>query len=173
MRRFLLFFAYGLVSVVLESTIFSNFPTTFVHLDLILYAVVALALAEDQRGIIFIIIMLGALMDVVSSAPFGLTIMSSLAIYGFIRLIFTRIMVEAWVARFIWVGIASVLDKVIDGFLLFVWYGDTPIIGVLAKAALPQAFFDACLGLIIIPPLRRYGNLTLERIFRPKKLIFK
>jgi cell shape-determining protein MreD len=165
--------AYGLASVVIESTVFSNFPAALVHLDLILFAVVALALAEDQRGVIFIIIMLGALMDIVSSAPFGLTIMSSLAVYGFIRLVFTRIMVEAWVARFIWVGVASVLDKVITGILLFIWYGDTPILKVLAIAALPQAFFDACLGLLIVPPLRKYGDLTLEKIFRPKKLVFK
>jgi rod shape-determining protein MreD len=173
MRRFLLFLAYGIIAVVLETTLFANFPTTLVHLDLILFAVVALALSEDQRGVIVTILMLGALMDVSSSAPFGLTIICSLAIYGFIRMVFTRIMVEAWVARFIWVGVASLLDKVVTGFLLFVWYGDTPLIGVLLKIALPQAFFDASLGLILVPLLRKYEALTWSKLFRPKKLIFK
>ena len=173
MRRFLLFFVYGMVAVVLESTLLSNFPTALVHINLILFAVVALALSEEQKGVIITVMMLGALMDVCSSAPLGLTILTSLAIYGFIRIIFTRIMVEAWVSCFIWVGVASLLDKVVTGFLLFIWYGDTPIIGVLLRLALPQAFFDACLGLILVPLLRKYEGLTWSKLFRPKKLMFK
>ena len=173
MRRFLLFLAYGIVVAVLESTILSSFPTRLVHFDFILFAVVALALSEDQRGVIVIVVMLGAIMDTVSSAPFGLTILSSLAIYVFIRMVFTRIMVEAWVARFIWVGVASLLDKVVTGFLLFMWYGDTPFIGVLLRLALPQALFDACVGLILVPLLRKYEGLTWDKLFRPKRLILK
>lgn len=173
MRRFFLFFVYGVVVAVLETTVLSNFPTTLVRFDLILYAVVALALAEDQRGAVVIVAMLGAFMDSVSSGPFGLTIFSSLAVYGFIRLIFTRIMVEAWVARFIWVGVASLLDKAVTSLLLFVWFGDTPILGVLLRLAIPQALFDACLGLIFVPLLRKYEGLTWEKLFRPKKLIYK
>ena len=76
MRRFWLFLVYGIVAVVLESTLFSNFPASTVHFDLILMAVISLALLEEQRGAIPTVVVLGMLVDIASAAPFGLAVFS-------------------------------------------------------------------------------------------------
>ncbi len=173
MRRIWLFLAYGIAAVVLESTVLSNWPTTFFHFDLIIMAVIALALAEEQRGAIATVVILGALLDVASAAPFGLAIFSFLIIYGFIRMIVSKITIEIWPARFVWVGLASLLNKIITGLLIFVWSGNFGMIDVLVMIAGPQALFDALVGLVMIPLLRWYDTLTWEKLSRPKGLVLE
>jgi len=173
MRRIWLFLVYGIFAVVIESTCLSNFFGTVIHFDFILMAVIALAIAEDQRGAIASVVILGALLDITSSAPFGLAIFSSLVVYGFIRMIVAKITIEIWVARFVWVGLASLLNKVITLLLLFVWSGNVNVIEVLVKIAGPQAVFDAIVGLFMIPAVRWYDGLTWEKLSRPKGLVFK
>lgn len=173
MRRIWLFFAYGLIAVVLESTLFSNIFGVTVHFDFILMAVIALALAEDQRGVIATVVILGALLDISSGAPFGLAIFSSLVVYGFIRMIVSKITIEIWMARFIWVGLASLLNKIVTLLLMFVWSGNVNIVEVMVKIAGPQALFDAVVGLVMIPALRWYDDLTWAKLFRPKGLVLK
>lgn len=173
MRRIWLFLVYGVTAVVIESTWLSDFPTALIHFDLILMAVIAVALAEDQHGAIASVVILGALLDATSIAPFGLAIFSSLVVYGFIRMIVAKISVEIWVARFVWVGLASLLNKMITALLIFVWSGNLTFVEVAAKIAGPQAIFDAAVGLFMIPLLRRYDSLTWEKLFRPKGLVLK
>lgn len=173
MRRFWLFLVYGIFAVVFESTLLSYFPSTSVNFDLILMATIAIALAEDQRGAIASVVMLGALLDVTSSAPLGLAIFSSLVIYGFIRMIIAKISIEIWVARFVWVGLASLLGKVITALLVFVWSGNMVVIETLARLCGPQAIFDGFVGLFMIPVLRWYDGLTWEKLFRPKGLVLE
>lgn len=173
MRRVWLFLVYGIIAVAIESTWLSDFPTALIHFDLILMAVIAIALAEDQHGAIASVVILGALLDAVSIAPFGLAIFSSLVVYGFIRMIVAKISVEIWVARFVWVGLASLINKAITALLIFVWSGNLTFVGVAAKIAGPQAVFDAAVGLFMIPLLIKYDQLTWEKLFRPKGLVLK
>jgi len=173
LKRFSFFILYGIIAVVLESTLLSDIPSSNIHFDFILYAIISLALLEDQRGVIFIVFALGILMDTVSSAPFGLAVFSYLIIYGFIRMIVSRILIEAWIARFVWVGVASLLEKLIVGTLLFISYGSSPVIDYLLITAPFQAGFDALLGLILVPFLIKYSDITWDKIFKPKKTYFK
>ncbi|MFH1874912.1 MAG: rod shape-determining protein MreD [Pseudomonadota bacterium] len=173
MRVFLLFLFYGLGSVILESTWLAGWPSSLIHFNFILYAVITLALLEEQRGNIFIIVVLGVLMDTLSSGPFGLSVFSYLIVYGFIRMIISRIMVEVWVARFVWVGLASLLEKVATGLLAYIWSGDMFIFEIFMRHALPQAVFDASLGLLMIPLLKKYADLSWNKLFKPKKIIVK
>jgi rod shape-determining protein MreD len=173
MRRFWLFAVYGIVAVTLESTLFASLPSQVVRFDLILLAVIALALAEDQRGVIASVVMLGLFVDVSSSAPFGLATFSLLMIYGFIRMIIAKISIEIWFARFVWVALASLLYKVVTGILTLAWLGNLSVARVLIRSSLPQAAFDGLVGLVLIPLIMKYDGLTWEKIFKPKGLILK
>lgn len=173
MKRIWIFLVYGIIAVVIESTWLAYFPTTLIHFDLILMAVIAIALAEDQHGAIASVVILGALLDVTSIAPFGLAVFSSLIVYGFIRMIVAKISIEIWVARFVWVGLASLLNKVITALLIFVWSGNLTVLDVLARIAGPQAIFDAMVGLFMISILRRLDGLTWEKLFSPKGLVLE
>ncbi len=173
MRLFLLFIFYGLVTAILETTWLAGWPSSMVHFHFILYAVITLALLEEQRGKIFIVVVLGMLVDILSSGPFGLSIFAYLIVYGFIRMIISRIMVEVWVARFVWVCLASLLQKTATGVLTYIWSGDILIFKMFMKYALPQAAFDATLGLIMIPLLKKYADLSWSKLFKPKKIIVK
>ncbi len=173
MRRIWLFLVYGIIAVVLESTWLAYFPTTLIRFDLILMAVIAIALADDQRGAIASVVIMGALLDVTSMAPFGLAVFSLVVVYGFIRTIVAKISIEIWLARFVWVGLASLLNKVITVLLVFVWSGNLSFVEVLGKICGPQALFDAAVGLFMIPLLRRLDSLTWEKLFRPKGLVLE
>jgi len=173
MRRFWLFAVYGIVAIVLESTLLSHFPTVTFHVDLILMAVIALALAQEERGAISSVVMMGLLLDVSSSAPFGLATFSSLLVFGFIRIIIAKISVEVWVARFIWVVIASLLNRAIIIALMLVWSGNVSIVEVLLRSSMPQALLDGLVGLFMIPAIIHYDSLTWEKLFKPKGLVFK
>jgi len=173
MKRFWLFAVYGIIAVTLESTLFAFFPTQMVKFDFILLAIIALALAEDQRGVIPSVVLLGLFVDVSSSAPFGLATFSLLVIFGFIRMIISKISIEIWFARFVWIGIASLLYKVITGLLTLAWLGNTSVVQVLIRFSLPQAVFDGFIGLFLIPLIMKYDDLTWEKIFKPKGLVLK
>ena len=173
MRRIWLFLVYGILAVVFESTWLSGFLGTYIHFDFVLMAVIALALAEETKVAIATVIILGALLDVASGAPFGLAIFSFLIVYGFIRSIVAKITIEIWPARFVWVGLASLLNKLMTVLLLFVWSGNVNIVEVLIKIAGPQAVFDACVGLVMVPFLKWYDGLTWAKLFRPKGLVLE
>lgn len=173
MRRFWLFLIYGVLAVALESTVLSDFPTHTLRVDLILLAVISLALAEDERGAIESVIAMGLLLDVASSAPFGLATFSSLLVYWFIRMIVSKISVEVWVARFVWVMLASLLSKIITVILTLVWSGNISVVEALLRIGLPQAIFDGLVGLIMIPLIMKYDGLTWEKLTKPKGLVLK
>lgn len=173
MRRFWLFLIYGICAVVIESTILSYLPTSTLHFDFILMAVIALALSEDQSGVIPTVVVLGMLLDIASVAPFGLAIFSLLIVYGFIRMIVSKITIEIWLARFVWVGLASLLFSATSGLLMFVWSGKLIFIEVFAKIIGPQALFDAFVGLFMLPALKWYEALTWEKLTRPKGLVLE
>ena len=173
MRRFWLFTIYGVVAIALESTILSNVPTSTIHVDLILMAVIALALAEDESGAILCVVMLGVLLDLSSSAPFGMAIFTLLVVFGFIRLIVAKISIEVWVARFIWVGLASLLCKAVTIVFALVWSGNITMVEALLRLSVPQALFDGAVGLFMIPLVMKYDGLTWEKLFKPKGLVLK
>lgn len=173
MKRLFIFVSFGFAAVILESTLLSGLPTNSIHFDLVLLAIITLSLFEHQKGAILSVAALGFLMDTASVAPFGLSIFSYLIVYGFIRLVFARIMVEVWVARFIWIMIASVLNKIATSLLLISWYGNFPALDVILYNAPLQALFDALLGLVFVPMLRQFDALTIEKLFRPKGLVLR
>ncbi len=173
MRLFLLYFAYGVLAVVAESTWLAGFPTASYQFDFVLIAVAYLGFSQEWRRALPIIIVLGILYDVSSSAPFGIAVCSYLTIYGLLRMIITKIAYQTVVSRFGWVAIASLVDKAVSALLVFMWGYPPYVSEIIIMRAPVQALIDSCLGIAMIPFLAWYSELRWSKLFEPKGLVLK
>ena len=173
MRLFILYIIYGIMAIVLESTWFSGVPTARYQFDFLLIAVVYLGFSQEWRTAVPIIIIYGFLYDATSAGPFGTAVCSYLAIYASLRLIIPRIAYQSPVSRFVWVAIASAMDKVITALLIFMWGYPTSIAELVLTRTPLQALLDAGIGLVLIPVLGWYTELRWSTLFRPKGLVMR
>lgn len=170
MRFFLLMAGYGLFVVVIETTLLAGWPAQMLRFDLIIPAVAAVSFYHERRNAVPVLVFYGVLMDVVSGAPFGMSILSYLVIYSFVRAIIAKISFQEGVALLFWVAILSLLDKVVCGIVMMVSTGEMTIPGIIIERAPAQALLDAAMGLFTIPLLTRYWGLTWEKIRKPRGL---
>ena len=91
-------------------------------------------------------------------------------IYAFVRTIIAKISFQEGVGLLFWVAIMSLADKLVGAVVMMVSTGDTSMAGVMIERAPAQALLDAAVGLVMVPLLVRYGDLTWEKIRRPKGL---
>lgn len=173
MRFFLLMIFWGFVSLLLESTWFSDFPTEVVHFDLVVVTVAAVSFYFEWQRALPIVISYGLLVDVYSHAPFGMAIFSFLIIYFFIRAIISKISFQSGVALLFWVGVVSLLDKLSCSIVVFVSTGKMTVPNIILHRAIPQAILDSVVALPLIPFLKWYWDLSWEKITRPKGLVLK
>lgn len=165
--------AFGLAAVVLETTWLADFPYDSLRFDFIIVAVAALAFNLGWRQALPVIVLYGLLMDVPSSAPFGMSVFSYIIIYGFIRAIIAKISFQGGLALLFWVYIVSFMDKVLCSLVLWVTDGSLLVPGIMMTRALMQAIFDAVVGFLLVPLLPGYWDITWEKITRPKGLVMK
>lgn len=173
MRFFLLMAAFGVAAVVLESTWLSGFPTQSLRFDLMTVAVAAFAFRFEWRQALPVIILYGILMDAASAVPFGMSLFSYLIIYGFLRTIIAKISFQGGAVLLFWVAVVSLLDKALQSFVFLAATGDFTIPRIIARLAPAQALFDAVVGLALVPFLAWLGDLTWEKITRPKGLVMR
>ncbi|OGQ22381.1 MAG: hypothetical protein A3I05_10140 [Deltaproteobacteria bacterium RIFCSPLOWO2_02_FULL_44_10] len=173
MRFFLLYLFYGIVALALQGTFFASFPYPSVRFDFMLMAIITLAFTEPTKYALPIVILLGALTDAVSVAPFGMSILSYSALYAAMRAIISQISFHAGIGRFFWAALMSFGDKCISGFLLLLWTHKVSVFTAWLAGALPQALCDALLALFFIPFLKWYGKLSLEKLRRSRALVMK
>lgn len=164
---------YGLLAVVLQTTWLVNFPSHFIQFDFIVIAVAALAFNFEWRKAVPVILAYGLMMDIASEAPVGMSIISYLAAYGFIRAIIFKISFQGGLALTFWIGLVSLIDKFVSAFIFFISRGSTALSLVMIERAPAQAVVDAVLGLGLIPFLSWYWNLSLEKLSRPKGIVLK
>ncbi|MFH1829774.1 MAG: rod shape-determining protein MreD [Pseudomonadota bacterium] len=173
MRFFVLMAIYGVVAIVLETTVLAGFPTEMLRFDLMLPAVAALSFYKGRAQAIPVIIFFGLLMDVASAAPFGMTVLSYLFIYFFMRLIIAKISFQEGIGLLFWVAIISLMDKAVCIMVLTASTGKLKMAGILVERAPAQALLDAAVGLLLVPLLVRYWDLSWQKLREPKGLVLK
>jgi rod shape-determining protein MreD len=173
MRFFILMAIYGIAAVVLETTVLAGWPTEMLNFDLVLPAVAALSFYKEKREAIPVIIFFGMLMDAASAAPFGMTVISYLTIFIFMRMIISKISFQEGIGLLFWVAIVSLIDKAVSLIILFAKTGDVNFFGIILERAPAQALLDAAVALLIVPLLVRYWGLSWQKIREPKGLVLK
>lgn len=173
MRFFILMAIYGIVAIVLETTVLAGWPTEMLNFDLVLPAVAALSFYKEKREAIPVIIFFGMLMDAASAAPFGMTVISYLTIFIFMRLIISQISFQEGIGLLFWVAIVSLIDKAVSLIILFAKTGDVNFFGIMLERAPAQALLDAAVALLVVPLLVRYWGLSWQKIREPKGLVLK
>ena len=173
MRFFLLMAVFGLAAVVLECTLLCDFPTESLRLDIVVVAVAALAFSFEWRQAFPLVILYGLLVDSASAAPFGMSLFSYAIIYGFLRLIVSKISFQTGPALLFWVAVVSLLDKALCSLVLVASTGDLSLPRIFVRLAPAQALLDAVTGLAVVPFLGWYWSLSWEKITRPRGLVMK
>ena len=100
MRFFLLMAAYGVAAVVLMTTALAGWPADMLRFDLILPAVAAFSFYREWRQAVPVIALYGLLMDAASGGPFGMSVLSYLLIYAFMRAIIAKISFQELITKF-------------------------------------------------------------------------
>lgn len=172
MRFFLLMMIYGVLSIVLETTWLASFPADSLRIDLILPAVAMVAFHYEWKDALPVVIFWGVITDVVSGAPFGMSIFSFVIIYVFIRLILGKISFQVGLGLLFWMAIISLIDKGMSCIVLLV-SDNTEVAKIFLECAPAQALLDSVVGLIIVPFVKWYSGMTWEKITRPKGLVMQ
>lgn len=173
MRFFILMAVFGVIAIVLETTWLSGFPADSLRFDFIIIAVAALSFNLEWRKALPVIVFYGIIMDLASSAPFGMSIFSYVIIYILVRAIVAQISFQAGLALLFWVCIVSLADKVLCSLVVSVANGDLAVLRIMLKRAPMQAIFDSVVALGLVPFLLWYWDLSWEKITRPKGLVLK
>lgn len=164
---------YGVVAVVLETTVLAGWPTEMVDFDLMLPAVAALSFYKEKREAIPLIIFFGMSIDAASASPFGMSVISYLAIFIFMKLIISKISFQEGIGLLFWVAIVSLIDKAVSILILFAKTGEMNFVYIILERAPAQALLDAAVAFVTVPFLIRYWNLSWEKIREPKGLVLK
>jgi len=173
MRFFLLMTIYCIVAISLQTTVLSGLPSEWVRFDFLIIAIAALSFYQGWRKAVPIILIGGALVDVTSATPFGISILSYLVIFLILRMLISKISFQGGVALLLWLMIVSLFDKVIRSIVLVASSGGMAHVEFIARGALFQAMLDAIVGLVLIHIIKIYWDLSWEKITRPKGLVFK
>ena len=173
MRFFFLYFIYGIFALTLQSTWLYSFSQNYLYFDFMFMAIATLAFTTNGRKAFPVVVLLGALSDVSSVAPFGMSILAYAIVYGFMRAVVAKVSFHVGLGRFFWVGLLSLVDKFSCGFLLFLWTGNDSFLNTWLSGSLSQALCDAIFAFMMIPFLTWYQNLTWHTIYRPKGLVMK
>lgn len=173
MRFFLLMAAYGVAAVVLMTTALAGWPADMLRFDLILPAVAAFSFYREWRQAVPVIALYGLLMDAASGGPFGMSVLSYLLIYAFMRAIIAKISFQEGVSMLFWVAIMSLADKCLCALVLLVSTGEGTVPAIIIERAPAQALLDAAVGFALIPFLQWYGELSWEKIRKPKGLLLR
>ncbi len=164
---------YGLFALVLESTVLSGWPTQMLRFDLLIVAVAALAFNQEWRRAVPVLVFYGFLFDVASGTPFGMTVLAYLLVYGGIRLVIAKISFQGGVGLLFWVAIISLVQQLIASVSLAATTGSIATSHIILRHAPAQALIDAVVGMGMVPFLKWYGDLSWERLTRPKGLVLK
>ena len=171
MRLFCLYIAYGVCALVLETTWLHGLPAANYQFDFLLIAVVYLGFSQEWRVALPIVVIFGLLYDAASAGPLGMALASYVTIYVMLRMIIAKITYQTPVARFAWVAIASLVDKGVCAALIFLWGSRVDIAELFLARAPVQALIDSTVGLVCIPFLGWYSDLSWGKLFRPKGLV--
>ena len=173
MRFFLLMTIYCVVAITLQTTVLSNLPSNWVRFDFLIVAVAALSFYQGWRRAVPIILIMGALVDVTSAIPFGVSILSYVVIFLVLRAIISKISFQGGMALLLWLMIVSLFDKALRSLVLVASTGGAAHVEFIVRGALFQAMLDAVVGLMLIPFIKMYWDLSWEKISRPKGLVLK
>lgn len=170
-RFFLLFLAFGMLSLVLQSTFLAAFPFTFLRVDLLFLAIAYLCFHEEAAQALPVLVAYGILRDAASLAPWGLSIFSSLLLYFAVRLLIAKLVVSPGAGQFVWVTVVSLTEKLMCAFLLTLNTGKEGVLATWLSGVPLQAVGDGLLSFALFPFFIWYKDLSWGKIFRPKKLV--
>lgn len=173
MRFFILMAIYGIVAVVLETTMLGGWPTDMLNFDFLIPAVAALSFYKEKKHALPIIIFFGMIVDAASAAPFGVSVISYLTIFLFMRLIISQISFQEGLGLLFWVAVVSLIDKVVCMLVMIVKTGELNYVSIMLERAPAQALLDAAVALLLVPVLMRYWDLSWQKLREPKGLVLK
>lgn len=173
MGFFILMAIYGFLSIILETTVLAHFPMSALRFDFIIVAIAGMSFYQEWRKALPVLILYGLMMDIESSAPFGMSVISYVVVFTAIRAVISQISFQMGLALFFWVAVESLLDKSVSALIMATVTGDLTIPKIIMMRAPIQAAFDAVIGMIMIPFMPRLWNFSWDRMTRPKGLVLR
>ncbi|MBN1282969.1 MAG: hypothetical protein JXA24_04265 [Proteobacteria bacterium] len=173
MRFFILMALYGVAAVVLATTVLAGWPTQMIRFDLIIPAVAVTSFYKGRGEAIPVVLFYGLIVDAASAAPFGMSVLSYVVVYLFVRAIITKISLQEGVGLLFWVAIISLVDKAVCAVVLYVSSDGIYLSRIVMELAPAQALMDAAVGFVVIPIITWYWDLSWEKISRPRGLVLK
>ncbi len=164
---------YALLGITLQTTWLFGVPTHFIQFDFIIIAVAGISFYQYWQRAIPVLVVLGILNDSAMGLPFGLSIMSYVIIYFCIRAIIAKISLQVGLGLLFWVGVISVLDKMMIAISYLLMDGHMLTANIIFKRMPMQAVLDALLAIALLPLLKKYWQLSWEKITRPKGIVLK
>ena len=168
MMNFSFFFIVTLTLIICQTVLlpgFSWFPQSF---DLLIIVVLYLSLYSARPGVIFCIVIIGAVMDSLSGVPFFLHIFSYLWVYMIVQVL-TQFVFQRSVVFMIVVSLLSVsIQQGLILFSIFLSRGQLSIVDLDYSLVAKQILW----GVLVIPPgvwvlnLLRQNYVYLIRQFR-------
>ena len=141
---------YGLIAIILESTILNGFPFGRLYsIDLIFMGVAAVAFDDSVSYRWWLLFILGAFKDIASSIPWGVSIFSFIVVVFLYRLISKSISSQTGIGRIFWTAILSLSCKFIISGIIYLYGMPNNALAILKHAPL-QAIGDGIASLLFV-----------------------
>lgn len=154
---------WGLIFMLLQTTIFPRFLPPEMRPNLLLILVIYLGLSESFLRAAFLTLLLGALQDVFCGSTFGLYATVQVAVFLLVRLVSDRLNVESRRLLLGLVGAGTVLQVFLLGFLLTTFAEAGPVLWVLLSDLPLQILFNLLFGWLLLLCLLKFQPLLGTR----------
>ncbi len=140
----------GLVFMLLQTTIFPGFLPPEMRPNLLLILVIYLGLSESFLRAACLTLLLGALQDVFCGSTFGLYATVQLTVFLLVRLVSDRLNVESRPLLLGLIGVGTILQTALLGFLLTTFAEAGSVILILLAALPFQAVVNLLFGWLLL-----------------------
>lgn len=159
--------------LILGTTVLRLFPTDNIRLDMTFLAVVSIGFNAEWHKGIAPVALVGLISDAVSPAPFGILTTVYLVSFAAIRIATSIIYLHSMIARIVWISATSMLAIWLKSCLFALAYKNAGFLALSLAGFIPQTILNTVIGLAVVPFFNWYANLSWEKIFKPKGLVFK
>lgn len=162
MRSFALYLFFGLLAVLLRTSVFPLFFTPGFCPDLLLILIIYLGLSENMLRAVLATLLLGGMQDSFSGTSLGLYVFVCLAILMLVRLLSEHLNVESPPLLILLITGATLVQNLLLAFCLTTFADAGPVVPVLLLALPQQALANllaAFLFLFLVLKIQHlFGN---------------
>lgn len=153
----------GLIFMLLQTTIFPLFLPVEMRPNLLLILIIYLGLSESFLRAAVLTLLLGALQDVFSGQTLGLYAAVQLTVFLVVRLTSDRLNVESRRLLLGLIGIGTILQIILLGFLLTVFAEAGPVLWILLPGIPLQILANLISGWVLLQILLSFQPLLGTR----------